>query len=315
MSEKPDDSYLYQEEVEISDDSGDEGKYGNVSDGESSSDGEDLAAMLTTMKAGGTSASPKVQSKGEKQPEVKASVEQRHTVVDDFIRNFFSKLGMQQSLDAFETEWYQMKQQGKFGEEDIGRVPDIYARNKEMDEQVKTLRKELEAVKLIANKAKASFDKFKKQRDYHKMHHRRVAQEKSKLVTDIKRLKRQISNFEPALAMMRKKYEQAINRAMMISLAKERTEAKIVGLTQQLQSMEKADTKGARRGDRKGKTVRKKGSDSVIPSDDRPNPNLNKSFEPTEAHTFKLQKNFQGAQCGHQRTGATPQKACASHCV
>ena len=57
----------------------------------------------------------------------------------------------------------------------------------------------------VANKAKSTWDRFRKERDFHKMHHKRVVQEKNKLVVDLKRLKNHYSNFEPMLQMMRAK--------------------------------------------------------------------------------------------------------------
>lgn len=33
------------------------------------------------------------------------SIERHPEVVDDFIRNFLIKMGMQKTLDSFETEW------------------------------------------------------------------------------------------------------------------------------------------------------------------------------------------------------------------
>lgn len=51
------------------------------------------------------------------------------------------------------------------------------------------LRAELNDAKTIAAKASATWDKFRKERDFHRMHHKRVAQEKNKLILDIKRLK------------------------------------------------------------------------------------------------------------------------------
>ncbi len=51
------------------------------------------------------------------------------------------------------------------------------------------MRRELDGAKTIASKASATWDKFRKERDFHRMHHKRVAQEKNKLVMDIKRLK------------------------------------------------------------------------------------------------------------------------------
>lgn len=51
------------------------------------------------------------------------------------------------------------------------------------------LRRELDGAHEIASKASATWDKFRKERNFHRMHHKRVAQEKNKLVLDIKRLK------------------------------------------------------------------------------------------------------------------------------
>jgi len=39
-------------------------------------------------------------------------------------------------------------------------------------------------------KAQGSWERFKAERDTHRMHHRRVAQEKNKLITDLKRLQK-----------------------------------------------------------------------------------------------------------------------------
>lgn len=38
-----------------------------------------------------------------------------------------------------------------------------------------------------SRKAKETYVKLRKERDYHRMHHKRVVQEKNKLITDIKR--------------------------------------------------------------------------------------------------------------------------------
>lgn len=51
------------------------------------------------------------------------------------------------------------------------------------------LRQELAAAREVAARASSTWDKFRKERDFHRMHHKRVAQEKNKLITDIKRLK------------------------------------------------------------------------------------------------------------------------------
>ena len=55
--------------------------------------------------------------------------------------------------------------------------------------KTKYLRKEVDKFKNAAMQAREAYVKLRKERDYHRMHHRRVVQEKNKLITDIKRLK------------------------------------------------------------------------------------------------------------------------------
>ncbi len=51
------------------------------------------------------------------------------------------------------------------------------------------LRNELAAVRAAASVATGSWAQLRKERDFHRMHHKRVAQEKDKLVADVKRLR------------------------------------------------------------------------------------------------------------------------------
>ena len=51
------------------------------------------------------------------------------------------------------------------------------------------MRDEVTEMRELANKAQGTWNKFRKERDFHRMHHKRVVQEKEKLVKDIRRLK------------------------------------------------------------------------------------------------------------------------------
>lgn len=55
------------------------------------------------------------------------AVTKRPEVMDDFLRNFFVKMGLTRTCEAFEAEWYELKATGKL--EGAGAVPDVYARN------------------------------------------------------------------------------------------------------------------------------------------------------------------------------------------
>lgn len=52
--------------------------------------------------------------------------------------------------------------------------------------------------------------RLRKERDFHRMHHKRVVQEKNKLITDIKRLKKHYASYEPTLVTLKQKYEVCI---------------------------------------------------------------------------------------------------------
>lgn len=68
---------------------------------------------------------------------------------------------------------------------------------------------------------------MRKERDYHRMHHNRVAQEKNKLISDIKRLKAHYESYEPFLKTMKQKYDTAIREKVMNQLEKERAVAEL----------------------------------------------------------------------------------------
>ncbi|KAK3106404.1 hypothetical protein FSP39_019312 [Pinctada imbricata] len=168
----------------------------------------------------------------------KSSVTQRPEVVDDFVRNFLVRMGMHRTLDCFQTEWYELQQRGLLHEEDVGVVPDIYSRNQDLDHEVKFFKQEVGKYKDAAMKAKETYVKLRKERDYHRMHHKRVVQEKNKLINDIKRLKRHYAQYEPTLQQLKKKYEVAMKEKMLSKLEKDRAVGQVSGLQSTLKSME-----------------------------------------------------------------------------
>ena len=170
------------EQYEISDDEADEFDYDAVQneedEEEDDDDDEDFAAALASVqrldeksRAGSTVAS--VRDVGT--PAAKPVLTQvRPEVVDDFIRNFLIKVGMSRTLDNFNSEWYDLQQKGKLAEVYTDTVPDIYVRNQDLDERVVALQQQLDKMRIITEKAQGTWDKFRKERDFHRMHHRRV---------------------------------------------------------------------------------------------------------------------------------------------
>lgn len=161
----------------------------------------------------------------------------RPAVVDDFLRNFLIKAGMKRTLDSFNTEWYELQAKGKLPTELSTPVPDIYLRNEDLDQTARQLREQVEKMREVASRAQATWDKFRKERDFHRMHHQRVVQEKAKLVDDIRRLKNHMRSYEPALEELKKRHEAAIKEKMLIRLERDRLRARVKALDEQVTAL------------------------------------------------------------------------------
>ena len=59
------------------------------------------------------------------------------------------------------------------------------------------------------------------------MHHKRVVQEKNKLVSDIKRLKKHYEHYEPTLKQLQHKYEVVMKEKMLVKLERDRLSNKL----------------------------------------------------------------------------------------
>lgn len=62
-------------------------------------------------------------------------------------------------------------------------------KKQELEEQLEALRRDLAAAQAVAARAAATWGRLRAERDLHRMHHKRVAQEKARLVADVRRLK------------------------------------------------------------------------------------------------------------------------------
>lgn len=120
----------------------------------------------------------------------------------------------------------------------IGQIPDVYIKNQRLEEQATLRQRELDKAKLEAERAKATWDKLRKERDFHKMHHHRVQQEKEKLNKDIEKLKSLHTVYEQKYQELSTKYEAAMKEKMLVRLERDRLHAKTEALNKTLKTME-----------------------------------------------------------------------------
>jgi len=99
-------------------------------------------------------------------------------VIDDFIRNFLSKFKMGKTLNIFEQEWHDLSKKGTFHDNALGLITDIATKNERMGEKIEKMKAELKGAKVVAEDAKSTWEKLRKERDFHKTHQARVNTEK-----------------------------------------------------------------------------------------------------------------------------------------
>ncbi|KAB0366541.1 hypothetical protein FD754_010697 [Muntiacus muntjak] len=149
----------------------------------------------------------------------------KHTVpeaIEDFLCNFLIKMGMTRTLDCFQSEWYELIQKGVTELRDGGIVPDVYTQNMLLENENKILKKDLKHYKQAADKAREDLLKTQKERDFHRMHHKRIVQEKNKLINDLKRLKLHYASYEPAIRVLHEKHHALLKQKMLTSLERDR---------------------------------------------------------------------------------------------
>jgi len=282
MDEDSDDGFDY---LEVAVDSGDELQEEEID--------EDLESALESIKR-------KIKpGHGNEDPgagKVHPVMAKRPEVLDDFIRNFLIKMKLEKTLEAFQAEWYELTQKGILTEEDVGVVPDIYLRNQQMDDNVKYLRTELDKARKIAEHAESMFDNLRKERDFHRMHHKRVVQEKNTLVKDLRRLRDHYKHFEPALQETKEKYDRLMREKSMLKLDRDKIATKLSSMEQQLNAitLKGKDTEASKASTKKSRPQTMMNQDSQFPIDDRPNPWLNRAVPPMKCDTMQMGKTYEG---------------------
>ncbi|CUG88447.1 WD40 repeat-containing protein, putative [Bodo saltans] len=278
--------------------------------------------------------SVQAQQDREAPPPVRADLTRLPEVVDDFIRNFFVKHNMPLSLETFELEWYE-----RFGanpDEDAQAVPEVYLENTRLHDQVKALAEELQKHKDISNKSLAMWESVKKERDFHRMSHNRVMQEKGKLSRDLKRLQTHAQAIEPTLTELRQKYEGGQKDKMLLRMERDKLQARISALEEQLREAEGKDGNAAAGGAKPVPTKPQKpgaAATNVVkagvkgaasstaaleatlgpvtrwPADERPNPNLNQVIRaPSNIAAWNCRANFKAHTMTVTRAAIHPKK-------
>lgn len=249
----------------------------------------------------------------------------RPEMMDDFVRNFLHKTGMERTLEVFETEWYEISatRGAQIAESGLP-VPELYSRITELEDTVRGLQAELESASVLTTKAATTWEVLRKERDTHRMHHKRISQEKNHLINELKRLRTHYAQYEPTIKELRQKYESVSKEKMLVRLERDRLSARVVELDRATAELSLTATKGAeappaqpaaaapppaaRAGDATGTLKRTAVKGASLPSGPMINPFAQESFEPATVTTFRQQKTFKGHALSVSNLAMHPKK-------
>uniref|UniRef100_A0A672RTS4 Uncharacterized protein n=1 Tax=Sinocyclocheilus grahami TaxID=75366 RepID=A0A672RTS4_SINGR len=157
-------------------------------------------------------------------------------VVDDFLRNYLVKMGMKRTLGCFQIEWFEMGHKGLMKTDVMQLVPDVYTHNQLLDNELKNVQRERDSYKQAAFEAGETIVKLQRERDFHRMQHKRVVQEKNRLIEDIKKLKKHYASYDPALRQLNEKYQTVVRQKMLVSLERDRAVSQVQNIDSSLRT-------------------------------------------------------------------------------
>eukprot|EP00049_Salpingoeca_infusionum_P002394 m.56291 g.56291 ORF g.56291 m.56291 type:complete len:439 (+) comp11553_c0_seq1:223-1539(+) len=150
-----------------------------------------------------------------------SQLKDRPEPVEDFLLNFLLKHGMFKTMQCFQLEWYEKRNQTA----STDTMPDVYQQNESLLSQVKELTLSNQRLEKSAEQAKGKFGKLQKERDFHRMNHRRTVQEKAKLEQQLKRVTALYDEASTDLQEMKHKREAALREKMLTRIDRDKTKA------------------------------------------------------------------------------------------
>ena len=207
-----------------------------------------------SLKLASERAKQKVEKK-EKEKKLKNLIEEkldfkpktikRAEVVEDFIRNFFTQIKLTKTLDEFNQEYAELSKKGRFNDNYLGPITDIYIKNAKLEEKLERMRKELDKANKNAEEVKSNWESLRKERDFHKENYLKTVNEKNNISNDIKTLEKLHNDFTSKIADLNYKYEHLCKNKSLMKLdlekmkkEKDKKEKEILKLQEEINNLE-----------------------------------------------------------------------------
>ncbi|XP_012732949.2 sperm-associated antigen 16 protein [Fundulus heteroclitus] len=135
--------------------------------------------------------------------------------VEDFLRNFLGRLGLTRTLSSFQVERYHSAETCRF-------IPDALTHGQMLQEELDAVRRDTELLGKEVLEAEQSLVRMRRERDFHRLQHRRVSAQKESLAEDRKQLQEHLENCEAALKQLEEKHRAALRTKALLGLQRER---------------------------------------------------------------------------------------------
>ena len=185
----------------------------------------------------------------------------RAEVVEDFIRNFFVRMRLVKTLDEFNREFSELSKKGKFNDNYLGPITDIYIKNAKLEEKLQRMQRELEKASHSAEEVKSNWDNLRKERDFHRENYVKTRREKENITKDIKTLQSLHSDFRLKIDDLNLKYEHLCKNKSLLKLdlekmkkERDRKESEILRIQEEINNID-IKSKKSKLGNRDEKIV------------------------------------------------------------
>ena len=158
---------------------------------------------------------------------------------DVYIKNYLMKFDMNKSLKILEQEFFEMLSQGIIDMDKISNVPESYLESENLQEKIGNIQKELDDAKIYAEKANSLFLKLNKAKENEKIKHRRVQQEKVKLIREIEKLKTVYDEDNKIYKDLKKKYWDVTKESLVLEQEMKGLSSKVGNLKEQEDKLKK----------------------------------------------------------------------------
>ena len=169
----------------------------------------------------------------------------RAEVVEDFIRNFLTNSNLLKTLEEFNQEYSELSKKGRFNDNYLGPITDIYIKNAKLEEKLERMRRELEKANKNADEVKSNWESIRKELNFHKENYLKTIQEKENINGDIKTLEKLHNDFISKIADLNLKYEHLCKNKSLMKLdlekmkkEKEKKEKEIMKLQEEINNLD-----------------------------------------------------------------------------